>query len=54
MIVPKSEVDEVLVGTGEIPDIDSSFSSFSATVAFSTVRMMVALTVEHYHLSGAF
>ncbi len=48
------------VGTGEIPGIDSSFSSFSPTVAFSVVRMMVVLTVdprfsvESYDLSGAF
>jgi hypothetical protein len=49
-----------VVGTGEIPGIDSSFSSFSPTVAFSAVRMLVALTVdprfsvESYDLSGAF
>jgi hypothetical protein len=49
-----------IVGTGEIPGIDSSFSSFSLTVAFSAVRMLVALTVdprfsvESYDLSGAF
>ena len=45
---------------GEIPGIDSSFSSFSPTVAFSAVRMLVALTVdprfsvESYDLSDAF
>ena len=49
-----------VVGTGEIPVIDSSFSNFSPTVAFSTVRMLVALTVdprysvEIYDLSDAF
>ena len=49
-----------VIGTGEIPVIDSSFSSFSPTVAPSTVRMLVALTVdpqysvESYELSGAF
>jgi hypothetical protein len=49
-----------VVGTGEIPGIDSSFSTFSPTVAFSAVRMLVALTVdprfsvESYDLSGAF
>ncbi len=79
VIVPKSEVDEVLknggkvfkmlfkrkyeivdgverfkkrkrrlavVGTGEIPGVDSSFISFSPTVAFSAVKMLVALTVD--------
>ena len=35
-----------VVGTGEIPGVDSSFSSFSPTVAFSAVRMLVALTVD--------
>ena len=35
-----------VVGTGEIPDIDSSFSIFSPTVAFSAVRMPVVLTVD--------
>ena len=95
VIVPKSEVDEVLknggkvlnakmlfkrkyeivdgverikkwkgrlavVGTGKIPGVGSSFSSFSPTVAFSAVRMLVALTVdprfsvESYDLSGTF
>ena len=49
-----------VVGTGEIPGVDSSFSSFSPTVAFSAVRMLVALTVdpwfsvESFDLSGAF
>ena len=49
-----------VVGTGEIPGIDSSFSSFSPTVAFSAVRMLVVLTVdprfsvESYDLSGVF
>jgi hypothetical protein len=49
-----------VVGTGEIPDIESSFSRFSPTVAFSAVRMLVVLTVdprfcvESYDLSGAF
>ena len=48
-----------VVGTGEIPGLDSSYSSFSPTVAFSAVRMLVALTVEpgfsveSYDLSGA-
>ena len=50
----------VVVGTGEIPGVDSSFSSFSPKVAFSAVRMLVVLTVdprfsvESYDLSGAF
>ena len=35
-----------VVGTGELPDIDSSFSIFSPTVAFSAVRMLVVLTVD--------
>ncbi len=35
-----------VVGTGEIPDMDSSFSSFSPTVAFSEVRMLMTLTVD--------
>ena len=49
-----------VVGTGEIPGLDSSFSNFSPTVAFSAVRMVVALTVhprfgvESYNLSSAF
>jgi hypothetical protein len=49
-----------VVGTGEIPGIDCSFSSFSPAVLFSAVRMLVALTVdprfsvESYGLSGAF
>jgi hypothetical protein len=49
-----------VVGTGEIPGIGSSFSSFSPTVVFSTIRMLVTLTVdprfrvESYDLSGAF
>lgn len=49
-----------VVGTGEIPGVDSSFSSFSPTVAFSAVRMLAALTVDphfsvgSYDLSGAF
>jgi hypothetical protein len=30
-----------VVGTGEIPCIDSSFRNFSPTVAFSGVRMLV-------------
>jgi hypothetical protein len=67
VIVSKSGIDDVLkrgrlavVGTGEIPGIDSSFSNFSPTVAFSAVRMLVALmvdprfSVESYDLSGAF
>ena len=47
-----------VVGTGEIPGLDSSFSNFSPTVAFSAVRMVVALTVhprfgvESYNLSS--
>ena len=49
-----------VIGTGEISGIDSSFSSFSPTVAFSALRILVALTVdprfsvESYDLSGAF
>ena len=35
-----------VVGTGEVPGIDSSFSSFSPTVAFSEVRMLMTLTVD--------
>jgi hypothetical protein len=35
----KTKYKQAVVGTGEIPGIDSSFSSFSPTVAFSAVRM---------------
>ena len=56
----KLKVRLAVVGTGEIPGIDSSFSSFSPTVAFSAVRMLVALPVDprfsvvNYDVSGAF